>query len=144
MLFEGMRMHNSEKSFSFLEQCFLQVAGYEKPILCLNTFPHAFDVITFGLCVTHVSRTKPSPFFFNCVSFSFFYHDLPTTISGLFVSFFYRKRLMQIWYRYRLHLLHNVDRTWKRCSMKLFAVIFQTSSPTSDSLTMVVFNCQSI
>lgn len=83
-------MHNSEKSFSlFVEQCFLQVAGYEEPILYLNSFPHAFDIITFGLCVTQVSRTKPSPLSLTdqyFISFSFFYHDLPTSVSGLFAT----------------------------------------------------------
>lgn len=84
-------MHNSEKSFSlFVQQCFLQVAGYEKPFLYQNSFPHGFDIIkhfTFGLCVTHVSSTKPNPFFLTDLYFiSFFCHDLPTPISGLFVT----------------------------------------------------------
>lgn len=131
-----MRMHNSEKSFSlFVEQCFLQVAGYEEPILYLNSFPHAFDIITFGLCVTQVSRTKPGPLFFNWSIFHIFRFLLswPTYFYFRAVCYlvFYRKHLMQIWYQYRLHLLLNVDHTGKRCYMKLLAVMFQTSSPTS-------------
>lgn len=132
-LYEVMRMHNSEKSFSlFIQQCFLQVASYEKPILYQNSFPHAFHIIN-GLCITHVSRTKPSPFFFSWSIFHIFLLSRPSYSYFRAVCYlvFYRKHPMQIWYQFRLHLLPNVDHTWKRCYMKLFAVMFQTSWPTS-------------